>query len=102
MADHTPKSLVHLLLISVQVPIFDVVAKNVGIIYDTGTGRLVHSSRLQMKLAITKEIGGAQSKELDMLRWCSATALELIGQAGKLLVHDCARSSSNFYSWLWV
>ncbi|KAB5591161.1 Cytokinin hydroxylase [Ceratobasidium theobromae] len=51
-----------------KVPIFDVVAKNVGIIYDTGTGRLVHSSRLQMKLAITKEIGGAQSKELDMLR----------------------------------
>ncbi|CUA72807.1 hypothetical protein RSOLAG22IIIB_10308 [Rhizoctonia solani] len=35
-----------------------------------------------MKKAMIKDLGGAQSKELDMLRWCSATALELIGTAG--------------------
>ncbi|KAG8712651.1 cytochrome P450-dit2 [Ceratobasidium sp. 423] len=43
--------------------IFDVIAQN-------------------MKNSIIKDMGGAPGKEIDMLRWCSATALELIGQAG--------------------
>ncbi|CAE6418632.1 unnamed protein product [Rhizoctonia solani] len=45
------------------VPIFDVIAQN-------------------MKSSMIKDIGGAPGKEIDVLRWCSATALELIGQAG--------------------
>ncbi|CAE6451389.1 unnamed protein product [Rhizoctonia solani] len=35
-----------------------------------------------MKRAMIKDLGGARTKELDMLRWCSGTALELIGMAG--------------------
>ncbi|KAJ1305261.1 hypothetical protein OPQ81_000289 [Rhizoctonia solani] len=35
-----------------------------------------------MKNSIIKDIGSASAKEIDILRWCSATALELIGQAG--------------------
>ncbi|CCO30018.1 Cytochrome P450 3A9 [Rhizoctonia solani AG-1 IB] len=35
-----------------------------------------------MRSSIIEDIGGGQRKEIDMLRWCSATALELIGQAG--------------------
>ncbi|EUC53867.1 cytochrome P450 family protein [Rhizoctonia solani AG-3 Rhs1AP] len=35
-----------------------------------------------MKTAMVKDLGGAKHKEIDVLRWCSATALELIGQAG--------------------
>ncbi|KAB5588325.1 Cytochrome P450 [Ceratobasidium theobromae] len=35
-----------------------------------------------MKAAIMKDLDGAPLKEIDMLEWCSATALELIGQAG--------------------
>ncbi|KAG8689224.1 cytochrome P450-dit2 [Ceratobasidium sp. 423] len=44
-----------------------------------------------MKVAIIKDLGGAQSKEFDMLRWCSATALELIGTADTLLHRVCTR-----------
>ncbi|KAF8671401.1 cytochrome p450 [Rhizoctonia solani] len=35
-----------------------------------------------MKRAMVKDMGGAHSKELDMLRWCSSSALELMGTAG--------------------
>ncbi|KAF8754506.1 Cytochrome P450 [Rhizoctonia solani] len=35
-----------------------------------------------MKRSMIKDIGGVPGKEIDMLKWCSATALELIGQAG--------------------
>lgn len=35
-----------------------------------------------MTEAIIKDLAGAESKEIDILHWCSATALELIGQAG--------------------
>ncbi|CAE6461075.1 unnamed protein product [Rhizoctonia solani] len=35
-----------------------------------------------MKQLIVEDIGGMSGKELDMLQWCNATALELIGQAG--------------------
>ncbi|KAH7319570.1 cytochrome P450 [Rhizoctonia solani] len=35
-----------------------------------------------MKAAMIKDMGGAKHKEIDVLRWCSATALELVGQAG--------------------
>ncbi|CAE6414136.1 unnamed protein product [Rhizoctonia solani] len=45
------------------VSVFDVIAQN-------------------MKDSIIKDIGGVPGKEIDMLQWCSATALELIGQAG--------------------
>nr|AVI01413.1 steroid 2-beta-hydroxylase [Thanatephorus cucumeris]QDJ74244.1 cytochrome P450-4 [Thanatephorus cucumeris] len=45
------------------VPIFESIAQN-------------------MKRSMIKEIGGVPGKEIDMLKWCGATALELIGQAG--------------------
>ncbi|CCO30019.1 Cytochrome P450 3A6 [Rhizoctonia solani AG-1 IB] len=45
------------------VPIFDVIAQN-------------------MKRSIIKDIGNVPGKEIDVLKWCGATALELIGQAG--------------------
>ncbi|KAF8597975.1 cytochrome P450 [Ceratobasidium sp. AG-I] len=35
-----------------------------------------------LKDAMEKELRDSASKDLDMLYWCSATALELIGQAG--------------------
>ncbi|CUA67703.1 hypothetical protein RSOLAG22IIIB_13540 [Rhizoctonia solani] len=35
-----------------------------------------------MKHSIIKEIGNMPGKEVDMLQWCGAAALELIGQAG--------------------
>lgn len=35
-----------------------------------------------LKGAINNELEGSGSKDLDMLQWCSAAALELIGQAG--------------------
>ncbi|CCO36378.1 Cytochrome P450 3A11 [Rhizoctonia solani AG-1 IB] len=35
-----------------------------------------------MKRAMIKDLGGTRTKEIDMLRWCSSTALELIGTAG--------------------
>ncbi|KAB5591162.1 Cytochrome P450 [Ceratobasidium theobromae] len=59
-----------------QVPTFNAIAQSVGF-ECVGVERFIHLRNLQMKLAITQDIGGAQSKELDMLRWCSATALEL-------------------------
>ncbi|KAF8714698.1 cytochrome P450, partial [Rhizoctonia solani] len=34
------------------------------------------------KYSMIKEMGDSGKKEMDMLRWCGATALELIGQAG--------------------
>ncbi|KAF8600122.1 cytochrome P450 [Ceratobasidium sp. AG-I] len=37
---------------------------------------------LFLKEALMNELKGYGSKDLDMLKWCSATALELIGQAG--------------------
>ncbi|CCO27929.1 hypothetical protein BN14_01919 [Rhizoctonia solani AG-1 IB] len=45
------------------VPIFDTIAQN-------------------MKRSIIKDIGNVPEKEIDVLKWCGATALELIGQAG--------------------
>ncbi|KAF8594566.1 cytochrome P450 [Ceratobasidium sp. AG-I] len=36
-----------------------------------------------LKTAMINDIGDFSSKDLDMLKWCSTTALELIGQAGK-------------------
>jgi hypothetical protein len=47
--------------------------------------RIFHSLKhnlIQMKEAVTKDIGETDSKDIDMLQWCSAAALELIGQAG--------------------
>ncbi|CCO30009.1 hypothetical protein BN14_04033 [Rhizoctonia solani AG-1 IB] len=35
-----------------------------------------------MKRSMIQDIGSAPGKEIDMLKWCSATALELVGQAG--------------------
>ncbi|CEL53554.1 Cytochrome P450 94A1 OS=Vicia sativa GN=CYP94A1 PE=2 SV=2 [Rhizoctonia solani AG-1 IB] len=35
-----------------------------------------------MKRSIIKDIGNVPGKEIDVLKWCGATALELIGQAG--------------------
>jgi hypothetical protein len=39
---------------------------------------------LQMKAAVINDVGRDRSKDVDILKWCSTTALELIGQAGKL------------------
>ncbi|KAB5589353.1 cytochrome P450 cyp-13B1 [Ceratobasidium theobromae] len=41
-----------------------------------------HGIAQKMKEAIANEIGEAQTKEMDVLRWCSAVALEMVGQAG--------------------
>ncbi|CCO37426.1 Cytochrome P450 94A1 [Rhizoctonia solani AG-1 IB] len=35
-----------------------------------------------MKKSMIKDIGDTPGREIDVLKWCSATALELIGQAG--------------------
>ncbi|KAF8714664.1 Cytochrome P450, partial [Rhizoctonia solani] len=42
----------------------------------------VHKAQRKMKRSMIKDIGGVPGKEIDMLKWCGATALELIGQAG--------------------
>lgn len=38
---------------------------------------------LQLKEALIKDLNGSTSRDLDMLYWCGAAALELIGKAGK-------------------
>ncbi|CEL53526.1 Putative cytochrome P450 CYP13A5 OS=Caenorhabditis elegans GN=cyp-13A5 PE=3 SV=1 [Rhizoctonia solani AG-1 IB] len=40
-----------------------------------------------MKRSMIQDIGSVPGKEIDMLKWCSATALELIGQAEPGLGH---------------
>lgn len=41
---------------------------------------------MKLKEALIDNLNGSTSKDLDILHWCSAAALELIGQAGKSLV----------------
>ncbi|CAE6533898.1 unnamed protein product [Rhizoctonia solani] len=50
-----------------------------GLLATTGD---LHKAQRKLKDALTRAIDGAESKEVDMLLWCSKTALELIGQAG--------------------
>ncbi|CAE6508193.1 unnamed protein product [Rhizoctonia solani] len=51
-----------------------------------------------MKKAIIKDLNGSQTKEIDILRWCSATALELIGQAGLGHTFGILEGSDSEYS----
>ncbi|KDN46717.1 hypothetical protein RSAG8_04097, partial [Rhizoctonia solani AG-8 WAC10335] len=51
-----------------------------------------------MKTAMTKDLAGTKSKEIDVLRWCSATALELVGQAGPGHTFGILEGSDSEYS----
>ncbi|CAE6382995.1 unnamed protein product [Rhizoctonia solani] len=61
------------------VPVFDTIAQN-------------------MKRSVIKDIGNASGKEIDMLKWCGATALELIGQAGLGHTFGVLEGSDSAYS----
>ncbi|CUA74416.1 Putative cytochrome P450 cyp-13B1 [Caenorhabditis elegans] [Rhizoctonia solani] len=60
---------------------YEIMAATFGLGLLATTGEL-HKAQRKLKDAITRDIGGAERKEIDMLHWCSKVALELIGQAG--------------------
>ncbi|KAF8600974.1 cytochrome P450 [Ceratobasidium sp. AG-I] len=39
-----------------------------------------------LKMSMTHDLNGSESKDMDMLHWCSAAALEIVGQAGDLVL----------------
>ncbi|CAE6504714.1 unnamed protein product [Rhizoctonia solani] len=70
---------------------YEIMAASFGLGLLATTGELHRAQRKtttfdviaqNLKDAITKDIDGAEWKEIDMLLWCSRAALELIGQAG--------------------
>ncbi|KAF8594567.1 cytochrome P450, partial [Ceratobasidium sp. AG-I] len=58
--------------------------------------RFVETDLPPLKAAIINDIGDASCKDLDMLKWCSTTALELIGQAGDVIRRDTYSRTANF------